>query len=424
MKRRDLLSKTVFLTIALVATACLASVPSNPQRMDFTPAPAKGALYRPDSGPAPHVAVFLMHRTADFLTHTATGELARRGFLVLAMNSRFCGNEAGVVWEDLPLDVKTGVEFLRQQPGITKVVIFGHSGGGATMAFYQALAENGPAYSQGPNKLIEGDSTRLAGLPRADAIVLADAHPGVPVLLLRNLNPAVVTEGDANQLDPDLDALNPKNGYNTNGPSHYSEEFKQRYFKAQAARMMRLVALAQEQLKQGKANEPFLIVGAWNAGQANLDPSADYCRTLQPRTFLKNDGTVVTQIVERVRPRAQTAPPGTRQLSVISFLSANAIRATNSRDGIDWRSSNATVNCAVQKISVPILISAMGTHTFIRDSEIYYELAASKDKDFIVIEGATHNFTPCRECETTPGQYSNSVKNYFDYVANWINARF
>lgn len=109
---------------------------------------------------------------------------------------------------------------------------------------------------------------------------------------------------------------------------------------------------------------------------------------------------------------------------MISFLSANAIRATNSRDGIDWRSSNATVNCAVQKISVPILISAMGTHTFIRDSEIYYELAASKDKDFIVIEGATHNFTPCRECETTPGQYSNSVKNYFDYVANWINARF
>lgn len=66
----------------------------------------------------------------------------------------------------------------------------------------------------------------------------------------------------------------------------------------------------------------------------------------------------------------------------------------------------------------------MGTHTFIRDNEICYELAASKDKDFIIIEGATHNFTPCRECETTPGQYSNSVKNYFDYVANWINARF
>ena len=416
-------SKIVFLAIALAATACLASDPSDPQRVDFSPAPATGALYRPESGPAPHVAVFLMHRTVDFLTHTATRELARRGFLVLAMNSRFYSNEAGVVWEDLPLDVKTGVEFLRKQPGITKVVIFGHSGGGPVMAFYQALAENGPAYSRGPNKLIEGDSTRLAGLPRADAIVLADALPGIPVILLRSLDPAVVTEGDTNRLDPGLDALDPENGYSTNGPSHYSEEFKQRYFKAQAARMNRLIALAQEQLKQGKANDPFPIVGGWSVGLADRDPSIN-SRTFRPRKFLKDDGTIAMQIVERVRPPGQTAPPGTRQLSVISFLSANAIRATNSLDGVDWCSSNATVDCAVQKISVPILVSAMGTHTFIRDSEIYYDLAASKDKDFIVIEGATHNFTPCRECETTPGQYSNSLKNYFDYVADWINARF
>jgi hypothetical protein len=48
-------------------------------------------------------------------------------------------------------------------------------------------------------------------------------------------------------------------------------------------------------------------------------------------------------------------------------------------------------------------------------------VAASKDKDFIVIEGATHGGKPC---ETKPGQYSNTVKNFFDYVAKWINARF
>ena len=32
--------------------------------------------------------------------------------------------------------------------------------------------------------------------------------------------------------------------------------------------------------------------------------------------------------------------------------------------------------------------------------------------------------TPCTECEKTKGQYSNSVKNFFDYVAKWIDARF
>jgi len=61
---------------------------------------------------------------------------------------------------------------------------------------------------------------------------------------------------------------------------------------------------------------------------------------------------------------------------------------------------------------------------FIRDNEIHYEVAASPDKDFIVIEGATHGITPCVRCEQSPGQYSNSVKNFFDYVAKWVNARF
>ena len=52
------------------------------------------------------------------------------------------------------------------------------------------------------------------------------------------------------------------------------------------------------------------------------------------------------------------------------------------------------------------------------------ELAASEDKDFVVIEGAEHGQTPCVPCEATPGQYSNSVKNFYDYAAGWIDRRF
>jgi hypothetical protein len=66
----------------------------------------------------------------------------------------------------------------------------------------------------------------------------------------------------------------------------------------------------------------------------------------------------------------------------------------------------------------------MGAHYFVRDNEIHYEVAASQDKDFVVIEGATHGIRPCTACENTPGQYSNSVKNFFDYVARWITARY
>ena len=111
-------------------------------------------------------------------------------------------------------------------------------------------------------------------------------------------------------------------------------------------------------------------------------------------------------------------------MTVRSFLSANAIRAKDSLDEVDWCSSNNSTPCAVKSISIPILITAMGAHYFVRDNEIHYDAAASADKELIVVEGATHGFAPCTACETTPGQYSNSQKNFFDYVTRWINARF
>jgi hypothetical protein len=115
---------------------------------------------------------------------------------------------------------------------------------------------------------------------------------------------------------------------------------------------------------------------------------------------------------------------GTKIFTITSFLSANAIRATHSLDDIDWCSSNNSVPCAIQRISAPVLFTAMGAFYFIRDNEIHYEMAASNDKDFVVIEGALHGFTPCTACEQFPGQYSNTVKNLFDYVRDWINDRF
>jgi len=73
---------------------------------------------------------------------------------------------------------------------------------------------------------------------------------------------------------------------------------------------------------------------------------------------------------------------------------------------------------------VPVLFLAMGAHYFIRDNERQYDMSSSKDKELIVIEGANHGFTPCKPCEKIPDQYSNTVKNIFDYAAKWLDARF
>jgi pimeloyl-ACP methyl ester carboxylesterase len=407
---------------------------SNPTYIPF-PGAAKGALYKPDSGPAPHVAVLLIHRTSNFLNHLGTSELPKRGFMVLAMNPRSDNNESIVNFEDNALDIKAGVEFLRKQPGITKIVLFGHSGGGPATTFYQTVAENGTSVCKDPNKIWQCKDN-LAGMPKADGIVLMDAHPSNAVNGLRHMNGAVMNE-DPRQIDPALDPFSTKNGFDPDGPSHYSDDFRKRYFKAQSDRMNKLIATAKMKLQKITAgqgaypdDDVFVIPRGEDARLVELDPTIEI-NTLKPQKLVKNDGSIVTEIVKSTRvptPNLQEENAsfrvGAKLLTVKSFLSANAIRSTDSMTGVEWCSSNTSTDCNLQRISVPVLITAMGGHVFIRDSEIHYDMAGSKDKDFVTIEGATHGGTPCKPCEKSPGQYSNSVKNFFDYVGKWINARY
>ncbi len=407
---------------------------------------AKAVLYKPDAGPAPHVGIIVMHRVANYLSHVACTEFSKRGFTVLCMNSRFDNNEVRVVWEQIALDVKAGVEFLKRQPGITKVVLFGHSGGAPTMSFYQAVAENGVAFCQDPKRLTIC-ANDLAGLPRADGIVFADAHPGFPMTILRGFNPAIIDENDPGKVDPSLDPFDVKNGYNPKGESHYSEEFQKRYFAGQSARMNRIIDRAltlREKMKKGehyyRDNDIVVIARGGNpvggpGGVASLhvlQPSIEsIMATTRPQKLIRNDASISTEIIRSVavpdpgqRESNQSFDVGTKVYSVVSFLSSNAVRSTNSLDGIDHCSSNNSTVCAVQSITVPELYLAMGAANFIRDSEMTYDLAKSRDKDFAVIEGALHPFTPCRACEKTQGQYSNTIRNLFDYASKWINARY
>jgi hypothetical protein len=430
---------TALLLAAVVFNAASSFAQSNPRYVRFSgvPSSVKGAFYLPDAPqPTPHVGVLIMHRTSNFMSALACTELSARGFAVLCMNPRSDNNEALVGFETIPLDVKAGVEFLRRQPGITKLILWGFSGGGATMTFYQSVAENGPSICQGPNKLVQCGND-LAGLPPADGLILVDAHPGNPVNALRSLNPAITNESRPDRLDSDLDPFNPRNGYQSDGSSTYSEEFKTRYFRAQAARMNRLIDAALDKQRRMKAgshlytdDDAFVIPRGTGGRLMQLDTRI-HQRTLKPAKLLRNDGTIVTQIVESVRradPRLASQNAGFESgapfLTVKSFLSANAIRATDSMDAIDHCSSNNSPPCHLPRIRVPLLVAAMGGHYFVRDNEIHYEVAASADKDFVVIEGAEHGQTPCVPCETVPGQYANTVRNFYDYARDWINTRF
>jgi len=404
--------------------------------------PAKATLWRPASGPS-NIGIVIMHRTSNFLNLAACREMSNRGFVVLCINTRFDNNESQVIFEQTALDVKAGVLFLRQNqsgltPGITRVILWGYSGGGPAMSFYQAVAENGVGFCQDPHKLVKCDSTgstSLVGLPPADGIVFVDAHPGVATIgTLRSLDPSVTDENNPDKgVNKKLDPFDPKNGFNPNGVSTYSDKFKQAYFEGQSARLNRLIDEAldiQQAIGAGKYpytdDAPFIIGKSTSAKLFTLDTSILHS-TVKPRALLKNDGSIDdTHIVESVRlpvptnaEANDTFDDGGKLLTVKSFLSTNAILSTNSIDGIDYCSSNDSTPCNVQQLSVPLLFNAMGAYYFIRDNEIHYDLAKSQDKEFIVIAGLVHGITPCNECPGGP--YNNSQKNFYDYVASWLN---
>src|ERR1017187_4790603 len=123
MARAQWARRTItFLAMLFGLTSAWASAQSAP--LFVTLGPADAALYKPDGGPAPHVGIVVIHRTADYMRHPACPQLSQRGFLMLCINTRFTNNEEVVRFEEIALDVKAAVTFLRKQPGITKVLLF------------------------------------------------------------------------------------------------------------------------------------------------------------------------------------------------------------------------------------------------------------------------------------------------------------
>ena len=111
-----------------------------------------------------------------------------------------------------------------------------------------------------------------------------------------------------------------------------------------------------------------------------------------------------------------------RQFTVRQFLASEAIRTTkeykmteDSITGIDWASSSTGAPSNIEGVTVPLLIMTMTCHYFLVPDEIIFDHAASKDKQIVYVEGASHGFTPCRP------EYGDTVKRTFDYLGGWLN---
>lgn len=395
-------------------------------------AQGEGLLYEPAaSGPKGRIALLFAHPNANVFNETPGRELARRGYRILMANYR--GGGANDV-DHLPT-ISRGIAWLRSLPGVTRVVVVGHSGGGHLIPRYQNVAEHGPAACSGPEKIYPCPGKELEGLQKADGMVLLDPTLGA-FHQMSSVDPAV----DGDRRIAALDMFAAANGYDAaTKTASYAPAFAARFYAAQSARNQRIVDAALARLRLVEAgkgrytdDEPLVIdgMGVNAAGARLFQPDLAFvAHTRQPRTLLKADGSRSEAIVRTVRPPSgQQSAGNLRALHVMAqdttvrdFLSDSAIRtgpdfAITADDivGVDWHSAMTATPANAEGISVPSLVLTMGCHYLVVPGELIYEHLAAADKTYATVEGAVHVFTPCG------AQYGDTVKRTFDFVDAWL----
>ncbi|MFF0270676.1 alpha/beta hydrolase [Kribbella sp. NPDC004536] len=222
-------------------------------------ATASGVLRVPAGA---RTVVTLMHPRQDVTHHASVPYLLRDGYAVWTQGSRSPNNDLNLLHEQAIVDFAAGHVRLREL-GFERVVCLGHSGGATLAAFYcqQAGLPAGERLTATPSgRPVPLGETEM---PLPDGCVFMAPHPGQGALLLRVIDPSVADESDPLSVDPSLDPFAAANGFvAAPEPTTYDAGFMAAYREAQAARVARIDARAQEWLAESRAaNRAFKVSG-------------------------------------------------------------------------------------------------------------------------------------------------------------------
>lgn len=402
-----------------------------------------GALYQPTTpDPRQSTALFLTHENADEIGALDCLQLAQRGYTVLCVKSQY-SEQAEANWDALAKDVAASVTYLRSLPTVRHVVLVGHSGGGPIVSYYQNVAEHGVSVCQQATRL-DPCSSSLAGMPPADGVVLLDSEGGIAFDRLMDLDASVTNENNYKTVDESLNMYSTRNGYNPDASSDYSSAFINRYLKAQSNREDGLVAEATKlENKTAKGTGQYtddapMVVGRdgarlWEADLNLISHTQGKYPLISPQS---PNGSAPQTIPSLRVPSADaddnvTFSGGANAYTASTYLSTSAISAPNLRvtaddiTGIDWASTNTAPVENLPGVTTPLLIMGMTGHYWVVPAEMFYNSATqSTDKTLVFVKGASHGFTPCTACATTPGEFGDTVGETFNYVANWLDTRY
>jgi pimeloyl-ACP methyl ester carboxylesterase len=327
----------------------------------------EGVRFTPKGWPSKLLAVF-MHPASTLQLLPVPRALAQAGVHVLCAGSRFAKNDTPLIMEKVALDLGAYVRHAKEVWGYEKILLCGWSGGGSLSIFYQSQAEK-PSITHTP----AGDAVDLKGakLIAADAMIFQAAHLSRPRMLVETIDPSVIGEDDPDRRDLELDIYNPKC---PNQPP-YTKEFIGRYRAAQLARMRRKTAWVKEMLARLKGTDEMergFITHRTMADLRFMDPAVDP-NDRKPRWCYMGDPAV-----------ANNGPIGLARFSTL--------RAWLSQWSIDDSRADGA-RCA-RDITVPFLAIENSADDAVPQphARIIHDAAASRDKTFRVIKGATHYY--------------------------------
>lgn len=180
--------------------------------------------------PRARIGILLAHPRTDFSIHYLAAPLARLGFQVLGMGTRYVNSDTELIHENCVIDVALGAAALRER-GAEVLIALGNSGGSSLMA----LAHIGHQVSQ------SGAHDAATYSLHADGFVSLAAHPGEGVFLAGAVDPSVTDEADMFSVDPTLNMYDPQNGWRPwPEPSTYDRGWLSEYRAAQQERVKRI----------------------------------------------------------------------------------------------------------------------------------------------------------------------------------------
>ncbi|CAG7917799.1 unnamed protein product [Penicillium olsonii] len=429
-------------TIASTST----SLPT-PELIDFDDDGVVGGLYRPATASGrSRIAVYVMHAEQDYLSFSACTELPKRGFTTFCANNDASksGYMSDLNFEDMMADVDQGMNYLRNLSDIDQVVILGHSGGGAMMAAYQNIAENGASACQGSEKIYPC-SDAMDNLEAADGLILIDANYGISTMALLSLNPAIIHESTGSEINQSLNLFNTTNGFRNNTRSRYTAEFKKNFQTGVVARNNRILKYAQHRLAEIEAgngtfgdDEPFTILDSLYTGFNNKFFAQDtryLAHTTHAWPLLHKNGTT-RQIVPSVRVAsnfdslATDFQDGALKTTIKRYLSTFAIRANENfaykpdgLEGIDYASSQLAPAASIRGVTVPLLTMGNTGHWEYLNAEKLHLNAGSNDSSIAFVEGAQHTLETCTACESYPGQFGNTMNTAYNHMEQWLGKK-